>query len=405
MSTSPNYLDQPLLWNRADNGFLTSYHHILGNQATGDALSPTFSATANQYLTFLIAGGNLNGVGLRLLADGEEAAVWRAVDSDRFNLIVHPLGYVAGKSLQLQLFDYELGDNGHIMLDHVLLATCLLCPTEPLALAQSLGQSPTAKDSLYLVPGFQNHRSVEYHLRSHGMDPVHVFPMNAPDLAHRLESALAAIPDLSTVRVIEWKSDSQWIGNDVQPLTFLLTKYGRFLNSHDYEHFAVYNYTDISFERPWASFVHPEPLTIDYDAGITLHGLALGHDAEQLPLGQLLNLEQERALWAVLQWQTQPELDIDFVTSFRLYNSEDQRAFQQDAVLWNPNHRPTSHWPAGEPVNTTALLHLPPDLPPGDYELRLVVYNFQTQAPTVQIDVWQPETTLARLHLSQRNNQ
>ena len=30
------------------------------------------------------------------------------------------------------------------------------------------------------------------------------------------------------------------------------------------------------------------------------------------------------------------------------------------------------------------LLHFPADLQPGDYELRLVVYDFLTQTPTVQ---------------------
>ena len=41
----------------------------------------------------------------------------------------------------------------------------------------------------------------------------------------------------------------------------------------------------------------------------------------------------------------------------------------------------------------------PDDLPPDEYELRLVVYNFETLVPTVEIGVWQPETTLARLRL------
>ena len=43
------------------------------------------------------------------------------------------------------------------------------------------------------------------------------------------------------------------------------------------------------------------------------------------------------------------------------------------------------------------LLHFPADLQPGDYELRLVVYDFHTQTPTVQQEVWQAETVLARL--------
>ena len=142
-SQHANYAGQGLIWGRADSGFLTSYHPSKGNRVTGKALSPKFTAAADQYLAFLIAGGDAEAVGLRLLADGTEVAVWRGRSTDRFDLIVHPLGYVAGKSLQLELFDYELGDSGHIMLDHVLLVDCDLCPKEPIAMARALSaQNP-----------------------------------------------------------------------------------------------------------------------------------------------------------------------------------------------------------------------------------------------------------------------
>ena len=62
-------------------------------------------------------------------------------------------------------------------------------------------------------------------------------------------------------------------------------------------------------------------------------------------------------------------------------------------------HRPTSHWAANELVDSLLQLDLPADLLPGDYELRLVVYNIETLTPTVQQDVWEPEITLARLRL------
>ena len=395
-----NYEGQQLIWNRADSGFLTSYHPSKGNRVTGQTLSPSFTASADQYLAFLIAGGNLNGVGLRLLADGEEAAVWRGKNSDRFELTVHPLGYVAGKSLHLQLFDYELGDRGYIMLDHVLLVTCDVCPTEPIAMAQALSAQPSNDDTVYLIPGFQNHSSVKYHLLSHGIAPAHVIPMDAPNLAQIVETALLESREAAVVKLVEWKSESRWIDYDAVPLAFLLTKYGRYLGTDDYDDFTVHNYADISFERPWLFYEQPEPLTINYDGGIALHGLALGHDAEQLPFGQLLNLGPNRSLWGVLQWQTDPGLDVDYVMSLRLYNSEGERAFQEDAVLWNPDHWPTSHWSASASVDTMTLLHFPADLQPGDYELRLVVYDFLTQTPTVQQDVWQPEITLARLRLA-----
>ena len=104
-------------------GFLTSYHPDKGDRAIGRALSPAFTAESDQYLSFLIAGGMGNGVGLRLLVDGDEAMVWRGKNSERFEWVVYSLAEVAGRRLQLELFDDETGGWwGHIMLDHVILA-------------------------------------------------------------------------------------------------------------------------------------------------------------------------------------------------------------------------------------------------------------------------------------------
>ena len=396
-----NFHGQELIWNRADSGFLTSYHPTKGSAVTGQALSPTFSASPDQYLAFLIAGGNRGGVGLRLLADGEEAAVWRGRNSEHFELLVHPLGYLAGKTLQLQLFDYELGPRGYIMLDHVLLVACDLCPTEPLALSQSLDPKPHDDNTAYLFPGFQNHRSVRYHLLSQGIAPAHVIPMDVSNLARTVEAELLKSSEADKIKLVEWKSENRWIGDDAQQLAFLLTKYGRYLSTDEYDDFTIYNYADISFEQPWLHYEQLDPLTIHYDGGIILQGLALGHDDEQLSFGQLLDAGHERSLWGVLQWRTEPGLKIDYATSWRLYNTEGERSFQQDYVLWSPIHLPTSYWSPHLPVETMTLLHFPPDLPPGEYELRLVVYDFDTQIPTVQINVWEPETTLARLQLTE----
>ncbi len=111
-------------------GFLTSYHSSKGDEAIGRAWSPEFTARVDQHLAFLIAGGASAGVGLRLLADGAEVAVWRGkgwLHHWKFTLVVHPLADVAGKTLQLELFDHESGSKdpifipNYIMLDHVML--------------------------------------------------------------------------------------------------------------------------------------------------------------------------------------------------------------------------------------------------------------------------------------------
>ena len=105
-------------------GFLTTFHLRVAGHGSGTALSPVFVAEAGQHLLFLIAGGAGHGVGARLLADGEEVAVWRGENSERFAWVAYPLSEVAGKGLQLELFDNETDDWqwDHIMLDHVVLA-------------------------------------------------------------------------------------------------------------------------------------------------------------------------------------------------------------------------------------------------------------------------------------------
>ncbi len=100
-------------------GFLNSYHPTRGDAVTGTARSPAFTPADGQLLTFLIAGGDGAGVGVRLLADGAEVTVWRGRDTEHFEEAVYLLAGLAGKTLKLELFDAEVGGWGHVMLDHV----------------------------------------------------------------------------------------------------------------------------------------------------------------------------------------------------------------------------------------------------------------------------------------------
>ena len=153
-------------------------------------------------------------------------------------------------------------------------------------------------------------------------------------------------------------------------------------------------------ERRWTFYEDIEPLSVLYDGGITLHGIALGQNEVQLSSRQPLNLGQERSLWGVLRWQTAPGLNVDYAMSLRLYDTQGKLVHQADDIIWEPaDHVPSSKWSWDEKVDSLVQLKFPDDLPPDEYELRLVVYNFETLVPTVEIGVWQPETTLARLRL------
>ena len=109
---------QPISGN-VGRGFLNSYHPTRGDAVTGTARSPAFTTADGSLLTFLIAGGSGDGVGVRLLADGAEVTVWRGKDTEHFEPAAYLLAGLAGKTLQLELFDAEVGGWGHIMLDHV----------------------------------------------------------------------------------------------------------------------------------------------------------------------------------------------------------------------------------------------------------------------------------------------
>ena len=265
---------------------------------------------------------------------------------------------------------------------------------------QTLNAQSSGADVLYLLP---HYRDYGYEYLYQGAAQVHLINpnANAPDLAQMVESALAAMEGAYIVRVVDWKMRGTSTERDVGRFSPSLNKHGHYLNSDEYPDFRIHNYAAISLDRPWALNEQQESKTIDYDGGITLRRVVLGQGLEQLPIQQLLDLEWDRPLWMVLQWQTNSDLDAVYSISLRLYNVEDEIVYQEDDVLWNPAHWPTSYWTADAPVNTLAWLDFPADLPASNYELRLVVYDAETLVPTVEIGVWEAETTVARLRLAE----
>ena len=272
--------------------------------------------------------------------------------------------------------------------------------TEWTELAWMLDEQPSDADTVYLVAyQVDGHPSFDYLYQ--GETPAHVVHANMPDLAQKIRAMLVAVEQVATVRVVDWNPDAPRASDGDENIVALLSRYGRYLGSKDFASFRVHTYTDVTLDRPWTFYERLEPLTVRYDGGIELRGLALGQGEEQLPPQQLLSLGQARSLWVALQWQTNPSLDADFAISLRLYSPDGANSYQRDVVLGNPDHARTSRWSADEAVDTLFHLDFPDDLLPGEYELRLTVYNAETLIPTVEIDVWEPELVLARLRLTE----
>lgn len=266
-------------------------------------------------------------------------------------------------------------------------------------LIRMLDMQPSHVETVYLITYKVNgHPSFEYLYE--GLTPAFVVHANMPDLAQKVRAMLMEVEHLGTVGVVDWNADAPWAGDGGENLIVLLSRYGRYLGSEEFVSFRIHTYTDIRLDRLWTFYSELEPVTVRYDGGIELRGLALGQGEKQLSSQQLLSLEQARSLWVGLQWQTMPGLATDYSISLRLYSSDDALSFQRDAVLGNSGYARTSQWSEEEVVDTLFHLEIPDDLPAGEYELRLIVYNTETLTPTVEIDVWEPELVLARLSLA-----
>ena len=140
--------------------------------------------------------------------------------------------------------------------------------------------------------------------------------------------------------------------------------------------------------RPTWTFTQPHSKrAIHYDGGISLLGASL---------------TARQSLFVMLTWRAASGLDTDYKTSLRLCNVDGEEVWAQDYTLlsvFSGGRQPTRHWPPDVPIKTLSVLDIPPDIPPGQYELRLIVYNAHTLTPTVELGVWKPEAVLAHVQV------
>ncbi len=267
------------------------------------------------------------------------------------------------------------------------------------AFAQTLNTRPAQSDTVYFIA----HRRDAFDYIYYGETPAIRIFSAVPDLDQEVEEFLTGLNTVSTVKVVNWVDWSptiEWRANfRADFLSILLDKHARYVGTENFEGIHVDTYVDISRDRPWV-LLDDLPNPVIYDGGITLEGLALGSSKLKLPQWQRFDAGQNRILKVGMLWRTVPELAVDFAISLRLYNLEGERVFQRDHVLREATKfsRTTSLWKP-QPAGTVFELEIPNDLVAGEYELRLVVYDLKTLIPTVEIDVWEPETTLGRVQL------
>lgn len=269
--------------------------------------------------------------------------------------------------------------------------------------ARALNAFPSSEGELYLIPNSLDHPSFDYIYR--GAASTYYFPRETADLgflASEIESAMVGMENLTKVKVVQLNNvHIGWIGNDTGRVAVLLGKYARLEDIEHFNDFQVHNFTELSLEHRWTFFERMKPLTVEYDGGISLMGLALGQGPEAYSAETPIELKRDEPLWIALNWETVPDLEVDFSVSIRLHDRAGEIVFQEDSLLWNPLHRPTSDWTQSVGIDSLFQISLPPELAPGEYELRLVVYDSETLTPTVQVGVWEPELTLAEVRIGE----
>ena len=192
-------------------------------------------------------------------------------------------------------------------------------------LAQVVSTHPPAANMAYLIPSYAWHYSFEYlHLDTTKENAVYLSPIN---LTQKIEFTLAAMDNVDSVKFVDW--DNDLVGGDAtaeEHFVVLLRKNGRYLGTAEYSSLKIHTFIDIVLDPPWTLYRNLEPLTVHYDGGISLYGLAWGQGEKQLSPQQPLNLGEEPALWVALQWQTAPGLDVDYSISLRLHDAAGRRS-------------------------------------------------------------------------------
>ena len=263
--------------------------------------------------------------------------------------------------------------------------------------AEALNAQHSPAGTVYMLPYLlgNGHHGFEYLYQ--GGAPAIVIHSTTAQLALKVQRFLTGVENLSKVMVVDWTDGSGWAGGGEQFTVALLDKYGTYQESKQYEYFQIHSYTGISLDRPWTLYQKLESPTIVYDRGISLLGVALGQGEKQLSTQQLINLGRERNLWIALQWETASDLNVEYAISLRLHNAEGAAVHQKDVHVVNWKDLGTSHWLANEPIETLYHMEFPKNLPAGVYELRIIVFDYETLIPTVELGVWTSEAVLARL--------
>ena len=204
------------------------------------------------------------------------------------------------------------------------------------------------------------HYSLDFLYR--GAAPYYYLPVDEATVAGRLTEAAAGH---KTLRVVRWSQDKHVAADEREVVTFLLATTARLVGEETYPAYRIETWALPSAQ---ATFALP---AIQTAVGVTL-GRVLRLEAADVSV-------RGETVAVALRWAPLAAMDADYKASLRLVAADGRIAAQKDRFLRHNWHQGASLWPP-ETVNEYYLL---PPVPPGKYEVQVVVYHPQTLAPLV----------------------
>jgi 4-amino-4-deoxy-L-arabinose transferase-like glycosyltransferase len=225
----------------------------------------------------------------------------------------------------------------------------------------------------YTLDFYLPHCDCERHL---GDIPYNYLPVDETTIAPRMTQIAAG---RKIIRVVWWLQDKHAAADERELVRFLLAGVARPVSAETYPVYRIQ-----TWELPSAHTEFTLP-TIDGAVWATY--------------GDVLRLEtahmsvREETVAVALRWAPLAAMDVDYKASVRLVAPDGSVVAQKDRFLRHNWHQGTSQWPP-ETVNEYYLLPL---VPPGEYEVQVVVYHPETLAPLMANGGY--EVSLDRVHV------
>jgi hypothetical protein len=197
----------------------------------------------------------------------------------------------------------------------------------------------------------------------HGATPYHYLPVDDRTAAAQLTDAAAGV---RTLRVVPWTQDKHVAADEREVLTYLLGTTARLTGEQTRPAYRVE-----TWELPTANTVFHLPAP-DRPLGATFD--------ERLKLAAVHLEAGDDWAGVALRWAPVAPMTVDYKASVRLVDVDGQVIAQRDRFLRHNWHQGTRLWPPDEVVDEYYLLA---PVPPGEYHVRVVVYDPDTLAPLI----------------------